>query len=135
MQLQNIQTSNVDGIELWYALENDVWFNATKMVKKFNEKHGTQKRLDKFWELDETKEYIEILSDELKLSIPPSEGNREVVGFKRVINSFDARSGTCIHLFVLLTRTNIRPVVFALFYGIYICHRNVSLLVRSQKWL
>jgi len=107
MQLQNIQTSNVDGIELWYALENDVWFNATKMVKKFNEKYGTQKRLDKFWDSIETQEYIEALLEEIQN--PQNRGNvesRASESFYKCIAGFGESKGTYVHpeLGILLAR-------------------------------
>lgn len=103
MQITNIQNDTILDIEVQFALENNVWFNATRMVKNFNEKNDTDRRLDHFWETEETKEYIEILKEELHNT--DNRGNVESRDLKQIAG-FGKTKGTYVHpeLGILLAR-------------------------------
>lgn len=102
-KMTKIQKTKVLDVELQFALEEDVWFNATQMVKNFNEKYKENKRLDKFWGLSETKAYVAELEEEMG---SPDLGEPVFSGVKQVINSFDDKNGTYVHpeLGILLAR-------------------------------
>lgn len=43
----------------------DGYFNGTELLKRFNELSGSQKRFQSFWENDNTKDFLQVLENEI----------------------------------------------------------------------
>ncbi len=50
----------------------DRMFNATQLLKQWNDKTGMQKEVSKFFELENTKAFIEVLQNEENLNTQDS---------------------------------------------------------------
>ena len=92
-------TETINNIELKFEHKNtdELWLNATDLLKKFNEStDGSKKRMDKYWDNEDTKEYIEELFKDFN---SPSEGELNFDKLKEKV-SFTAKGrygGTFIH--------------------------------------
>ena len=90
---QIYSTQLIDSREVIFSIEEDLWINATKLVKEF-----PGKRLDKFWSHSETQEYIQALIEKLnEKSSSPSEGVslKEPEDFKKIVQG--KYTGTYYH--------------------------------------